>query len=72
MTRRMATESIEAAITGDDITTGFNPQFLLDGLSALEAAGRRAGVHPDRAKPAVTLGRGLASTARPTPTSATC
>ena len=33
----MASESIEAAITGDDLTTGFNPQFLLDGLSALEA-----------------------------------
>jgi DNA polymerase-3 subunit beta len=33
----MASESIEATITGDDLTTGFNPQFLLDGLSALEA-----------------------------------
>jgi DNA polymerase-3 subunit beta len=33
----MASESIEAAITGDDLTTGFNPQFLLDGLGALEA-----------------------------------
>jgi DNA polymerase-3 subunit beta len=32
----MASESIEASITGDDLTTGFNPQFLLDGLSALE------------------------------------
>jgi DNA polymerase-3 subunit beta len=32
----MASESIEAAVTGDDLTTGFNPQFLLDGLSALE------------------------------------
>lgn len=31
-----ASESIEAAITGEDITTGFNPQFLLDGLSAIE------------------------------------
>jgi len=30
-----ASESIEATIQGDDITTGFNPQFLLDGLSAL-------------------------------------
>jgi DNA polymerase III subunit beta len=34
----MASESIEAAVTGDDLTTGFNPQFLLDGLTALEAA----------------------------------
>jgi DNA polymerase III subunit beta len=34
----MASESIEASVTGDDLTTGFNPQFLLDGLSALESA----------------------------------
>lgn len=33
----MASESIEAVITGDDLTTGFNPQFLLDGLTALES-----------------------------------
>jgi DNA polymerase III subunit beta len=33
----MASESIEATITGDDLTTGFNPQFLLDGLTALES-----------------------------------
>jgi len=33
----MASESIEASITGDDLTTGFNPQFLLDGLTALES-----------------------------------
>ncbi len=32
-----ASESIEAAVKGDDITTGFNPQFLLDGLGAIEA-----------------------------------
>ncbi len=31
-----ASESIEATIDGEDITTGFNPQFLLDGLSAIE------------------------------------
>lgn len=30
-----ASESIEADIEGDDITTGFNPQFLLDGLTAI-------------------------------------
>lgn len=33
----MASESIEATITGDDLTTGFNPQFLLDGLTAIES-----------------------------------
>ncbi|RYP83773.1 DNA polymerase III subunit beta [Nocardioides guangzhouensis] len=31
-----ASESIEATIEGEDITTGFNPQFLLDGLTAIE------------------------------------
>ncbi|GGF47318.1 DNA polymerase III subunit beta [Marmoricola endophyticus] len=33
----MASESIEAKVDGDDITTGFNPQFLLDGLTAIES-----------------------------------
>ncbi len=33
----MASESLEAAIEGEDITTGFNPQFLLDGLTAIES-----------------------------------
>jgi DNA polymerase III subunit beta len=32
----LATEQIDASVTGDDITTGFNPQFLLDGLTAIE------------------------------------
>lgn len=32
-----ASESLEASVEGDDITTGFNPQFLLDGLGAIEA-----------------------------------
>jgi DNA polymerase-3 subunit beta len=32
----MASESLEATVTGDDITTGFNPQFLLDGLQAIQ------------------------------------
>jgi DNA polymerase-3 subunit beta len=27
---------IAAAHTGEDLTTGFNPQFLLDGLTALD------------------------------------
>ena len=31
-----ASESIEATIDGEDITTGFNPQFLLDGLGAID------------------------------------
>jgi DNA polymerase-3 subunit beta len=33
-----ASESIEATIDGEDITTGFNPQFLLDGLTAIDEA----------------------------------
>ncbi len=33
----LATEQIDAEVKGDDITTGFNPQFLLDGLTAIES-----------------------------------
>ena len=33
----VATERIDAQVKGDAITTGFNPQFLLDGLTALES-----------------------------------
>jgi len=32
----LATELIEAQVKGDSITTGFNPQFLLEGLTAIE------------------------------------
>ncbi len=31
-----ASEALAAEITGEDITTGFNPTFLLDGLTAIE------------------------------------
>ena len=30
-----ASESIEAQLTGDPVTVGFNPTYLLDGLSAI-------------------------------------
>ena len=30
-----ASESIEAQLTGDPLTVGFNPTYLLDGLSAI-------------------------------------
>ena len=33
----MASESLEANVNGEDITTGFNPAYLLDGLTAIEA-----------------------------------
>jgi len=32
----VATERLDARVKGDPITTGFNPQFLLDGLTAIE------------------------------------
>ncbi|WP_300681675.1 DNA polymerase III subunit beta [Nocardioides sp.] len=32
-----ASESIQAEVTGEDLTTGFNPQYLLDGLNAIDA-----------------------------------
>ncbi|ANH37716.1 DNA polymerase III subunit beta [Nocardioides dokdonensis FR1436] len=31
-----ASESIPADVEGEDLTTGFNPQFLLDGLTAID------------------------------------
>jgi DNA polymerase III subunit beta len=31
-----ASESVEAHIDGEDLVTGFNPQFLLDGLGAID------------------------------------
>ena len=31
----LATEQIDAQVKGEPITTGFNPQFLLDGLTAI-------------------------------------
>jgi DNA polymerase-3 subunit beta len=30
-----ASESLEAVLTGDDISIGFNPSYLLDGLGAI-------------------------------------
>lgn len=32
----LATETVSADITGEGLTTGFNPQFLLDGLTAID------------------------------------
>ena len=32
----LATEQLDAQVKGSDITTGFNPQFLLDGLTAID------------------------------------
>lgn len=33
-----ATESLEATVTGGDISIGFNPQYLLDGLTAINGS----------------------------------
>lgn len=32
----LATEQVEAQVKGESLTTGFNPQYLLDGLGAIE------------------------------------
>ena len=40
-----ASEAIEAQIDGDAITTGFNPQFLLDGLTVIDEGVIELGVH---------------------------
>lgn len=52
-----ASESIQATIDGDDLTTGFNPQFLLDGLTAIdESTVELAFTQPS--KPVVISGSG--------------
>ena len=52
----LATESLEAQIEGEAITTGFNPQFLLDGLTAI-ARRSWSWPSPRPSKPAVISGR---------------
>ena len=52
-----ASEALEAALTGDDITVAFNPQFLLDGLGALTTDFvRMSFTHPN--KPVEFTGQG--------------
>ena len=52
-----ASEALEAALTGDDITVAFNPAFLLDGLGALDTAFVRLSfTHPN--KPVEFTGQG--------------
>jgi len=52
-----ASESLEAAVQGEDITTGFNPQFLLDGLGAIESPVVEI-AFTQASKPAVMAGAG--------------
>lgn len=52
-----ASEALEAALTGEDITVAFNPAFLLDGLGALDTAFVRLSfTHPN--KPVEFTGQG--------------
>jgi DNA polymerase-3 subunit beta len=51
-----ASEALQAALTGEEITTAFNPHYLLDGLGALTAPFvRMSFTHPS--KPAVMTGQ---------------
>ncbi|WP_022868851.1 DNA polymerase III subunit beta [Schaalia vaccimaxillae] len=51
-----ASEALEATLTGEDIATAFNPQFLIDGLSVMDTDYVRFGfTHPT--KPAVMTGQ---------------
>jgi DNA polymerase-3 subunit beta len=52
-----ASESIEASITGEGLTTGFNPQFLLDGLTAIDHPVVQLGF-TQASKPVVISGHG--------------
>lgn len=51
-----ADERLEAHLTGEDISTAFNPQFLIDGLNALESEHIRLSF-THAAKPAVLTGQ---------------
>lgn len=52
-----ASEALESALTGEDITVAFNPQFLLDGLGALSTDFvRMSFTHPN--KPVEFTGQG--------------
>lgn len=52
-----ASEALEATLTGEGITTAFNPHYLLDGLGALTTPFvRMSFTHPS--KPAVLTGQG--------------
>ena len=52
-----ASEALEASLTGEDITVAFNPQYLLDGLGALNHPFvRMAFTHPN--KPVEFTGQG--------------
>jgi DNA polymerase-3 subunit beta len=51
-----ASEAVEATLTGDDIAIAFNPAFLLDGLSAIDAPTAQLSFTTST-KPAVITGR---------------
>lgn len=55
-----ASESLETTVEGEDLTTGFNPQFLLDGLGAIDETVVEL-AFTQAAKPVVLSGRGADS-----------
>ncbi len=56
-----ASESIDGTLDGEDITIAFNPQYLLDGLGAIDA-GTAALAFTQSTKPAVITAAGEGST----------
>ena len=67
--RAQASEAIDARLDGDDISIAFNPAFLLDGLTAIDAPVARLAFTTPR-KPAVITGCADMD-AEPRPTTAT-
>ena len=55
-----ASEAIEAALTGEELSIGFNPQYLLDGLAAVNAPFVKLSLTAPN-KPAVITGRSAAT-----------
>jgi len=51
-----AVESMEAAFEGDDIQIAFNPQYLLDGLTAIDSDTARM-AFTESGKPALITGK---------------
>nr|WP_196792383.1 DNA polymerase III subunit beta [Motilibacter deserti] len=56
-----ASESMDATLEGDDIAIAFNPQYLLDGLQAIDAPYAQLSFTTST-KPAVVTGRATADT----------
>jgi DNA polymerase-3 subunit beta len=55
-----ASETIDCGFTGEDLTIGFNPSYLLDGLGAIDSDTAQLGFTTPT-KPAVVTGKGSGS-----------